>query len=78
MVEKRIWNSPSPMNTTKIHLHVEQFSLKTNWKLAERLLYNQGYKKNPHIIRMERKKVIKSRPVPWERKGRRYTGRDQT
>ena len=30
----------SPINTSKIHLHVEQFSLKTNWKLAG-LLYMQ-------------------------------------
>lgn len=30
------------MNTSKIHLHVEQYSLKTKWKLAERLLYKQG------------------------------------
>ena len=30
----------TPMNTSKIHLHVEQFSLKTNWKLAERLQFN--------------------------------------
>ena len=30
-----MWNSPSPMNTSKIHLNVEKFSLKTNWKLSE-------------------------------------------
>lgn len=30
---------------TKILLHVEQFSLKTNWKLGEELLYNQVSKK---------------------------------
>jgi hypothetical protein len=38
----------TPMNTSKIHPRVEQFSLKTNWKLAERLLYNRGCKKDPH------------------------------
>ena len=37
-------NSLSLMNTSKIHLHVEQFSLKTNWRLEERLLYSQGCK----------------------------------
>ena len=26
-----MWNSPPPMNTTKIHLYVGGFSLKTNW-----------------------------------------------
>ena len=32
---------PSP-NTSKIKPYVEQSSLKTNWQLAEGLLYNQG------------------------------------
>ena len=36
-------SSPS-MNTSKIHLHVEQLSLKTNWRLAERLFYSHNYK----------------------------------
>ena len=40
--EVRRWNLPSSTNTSKISLRVEQFSLKTNWKLAERLVYNQG------------------------------------
>ena len=31
-------------------------SLNTNWRLAERLLYNRGYRKHPHGIRQERKK----------------------
>lgn len=51
------------MNTSKIHLCMEQFSLKTNWKLAERFLYNQGYGKNTHVIRQEGK-AIRSEPVP--------------
>lgn len=33
---------------SKIDLHVEQFSLKTNQRLAERLQYNRGCKINPH------------------------------
>lgn len=41
-------NSPLRKNTAKIHLHLEKFSLKTNWRLAEILLYNQGCKKEPH------------------------------
>ena len=32
------WSSPSQANTSKIHLHAEQFSLKTSWKLVERQL----------------------------------------
>ena len=33
------------MNTSKIKLHVKQFSLKTHWRLAKRLLCNQSCKK---------------------------------
>lgn len=43
-----MWSSPPTMNISKTHLHVEQFSLKINWRLAERLFYNQGCKKNMH------------------------------
>lgn len=31
----------SPINTSKINLHVEKFTWKTSWKLAEELPYNQ-------------------------------------
>lgn len=48
---KRIWNSSSPTNTRKIQLHMKQSSLKTNWKLVEGLGYNQGYKKDTHVVR---------------------------
>lgn len=30
---------------------MEQFLLKTDWKLAEELLYNQGCKKDVHVTR---------------------------
>ena len=46
---------------SKIHLLVEQFSLKTNWKLTERLLYNQGYQKDSQVIVQEEKDLY-----PWE------------
>lgn len=39
----------------KIHLYVGQFSLKTNWRLAERLLYNQGCRKESFRNRWEGK-----------------------
>ena len=52
---KRTQNLSLPMNISKIHLHVEQFSLITNWRLAERLLYNQDSKKDPPGIRKEEK-----------------------
>ena len=41
----------SSTNTPKILLYVEQFSWKTNWKLTEGLLHNQGWKTDTHKIR---------------------------
>ena len=37
-------------------LHVEQFSLKTNWRLEGRLLYNEDCKKDPHGVGQEGKR----------------------
>ena len=48
--------SPSPTNTGKTHLYVEQLSLKTNWKLAERLIYNQSCKE-----RFTRNQVVREK-----------------
>ena len=39
---KRMWGSPPRMSRSEIHQREEQFSLKTNWKLAERSLYNHN------------------------------------
>ena len=50
------------MNTSKIHLPVEQFSLKINWKLAEGLLYHQDCKIHTQLERNGRK-AIGSGPV---------------
>ena len=44
-----MWSSPPPTDTSKVHLHVEEFSQKTNWKLAEDLLYNESFKKDSHV-----------------------------
>ena len=44
-MSRRMQNSPPTMNTSKIHLDVEQFSLKTNWRLVERLLHKKDIKK---------------------------------
>ena len=41
-----MWSSPTAINTSKIHLHVEQFSHKANWKLAEDLLHSQSCRKD--------------------------------
>ena len=50
-----MWSSPTPTNTSKIHLHVEQFSQKTNWKLAD-LLFSQIFKKDLHEMRSQPQK----------------------
>ena len=39
------WGTPPPKNKTEIPLQVEQFSQKTNWKLARVLLFSQSCKK---------------------------------
>lgn len=59
-------NSSPPKSTSKIHQHMEQFSLKTSWRLAERHLYNHGCKKNPHGIG-EKEKSIWGRTCAPER-----------
>ena len=33
------------MNTSKTHLHVEQFSLKTDWRPDERVFYYKDYER---------------------------------
>ena len=43
---KRTWSPPAPKNTSKIYLHVKQFSLKTDLRLVEKLLLK---KQNTHI-----------------------------
>ena len=44
-------NNLPPTNTSKIHLHVEQSSLKSKQRLEEIFLYNQSCEKDPHRIR---------------------------
>ena len=46
----------SPNKHIKMHLNVEKFSLKTNWKLAEGLLCMQENKKDTHVLRERGKK----------------------
>ena len=66
-----MWRTPPLTNTSKMHLHVEQFSLNTYWmlteelmqpKVQERLSCNQvGQKKK------KKKKNQRNRTVcPWE------------
>ena len=42
---RKMLNLPHPMNTSKLQLHMERLSLRTTWRLAEQMFYNQGYKK---------------------------------
>ena len=46
---------------------MEQFSQKTNWKLAEDLLYNQSCKEDSHVTRQDKKKKKKNtKPLGWD------------
>lgn len=67
-----------PTSTSKIHQYMEQFLLKISWRLAERLLYNHGCKKNPHGTG-EKEKSIWGRTCAPERglkeKGRLHAWR---
>ena len=45
----------SPINTSKIHLHVGEFSLKTTWKVAERLVQPRLYTKTDTELGRKRK-----------------------
>lgn len=54
-----MWNSPPPTNTSKIHLHVEQFSLKTGnchkdscTTKAVRKIHTETGKKGKQAIRL--------------------------
>ena len=52
------------MNTSKIHLHLEQFSLKTNWKVTEGLPYNRAVRKIHVYLGRVGRKVIGLGRVP--------------
>lgn len=54
---------PRPMNTSKgqKYMHGEQLLLKTTWKLAERLFYNQSCKKDLH--KRKGREAIRSGPT---------------
>lgn len=53
----------SPTNASNMHLHVEQLSQKTDWKLARDLFYNQSCKEGFHVTKEDvGKKGIQDRP----------------
>lgn len=53
-----------PMSKSKIPLHVEQFSLKNDWKLAERVLPDQVGGKTHRESGRKGREVGRSEPVP--------------
>ena len=55
---ERTWNSSPDKNMSKIHIPVEQFLPKTNWKLGEGLLYHQGCKEDAYLIGQDGKESI--------------------
>lgn len=48
---RKILNSLLPTYTSNLQLHMEQFPLKTNWKLAEELLFIKGEKGHIEVDR---------------------------
>ena len=57
-LSRRTQNSPAPTNTSKIHLYVEQCSLKTNWRLAKRFFITKALKKyTPNQVGREEKQL---------------------
>ena len=63
---RRMWSSSAPTNTSRIHLHMEQFSQSTWWTPAE----DPGHlkdKKDPHVTGPDKRK---------KRKGREEAGRN--
>ena len=59
-----MWKLPLSMKTWKINLYVEQFSLKSNWRLTDRLLYNKGCKKKIHVdLSKKGREAIKLEPL---------------
>ena len=76
-----MWNLSPATYTSRIHLNIEQSSLETNWKLAERVLYDQDCKKDPHVIGEEGRKSdqagIPGRAL-WKRDTALGNGESQT
>ena len=69
------------MNTSKVQLYVEQFSLKTIWRLAERLFYNQGCKERytrGMIGKEEKQSHRDPHPSRGHRRGGGYNGLGDT
>ena len=74
---RRMWSPPPLTNTSKIHLHVKQFSQKTKWKLAEDLLYNQSCMKEPHVTDEDGKNKASGWEVPLGGAPGRYLWRKE-
>ena len=57
MVEYKDMELTSPHENINTYLYAKQFSLKTDWKMAEGFLYSQGCKKDAHVIWAEREET---------------------
>lgn len=68
MVEEDNEELTSPMKVSKVHLHVERFSLKTSWRLAEGLVCTQGCDRKSHMESSRKEGgVISMGPAPLRR-----------
>ena len=66
-----MWNSPPPMNTTKIHLYVGEFSLKTDWSYWQKdFCTTKAVRKIHTELHRKGRKEIRLGPMPlgrdWE------------
>ena len=83
-----MWSSPPSTNTSKIRLHVEQFSQNTYWTLAEELKTSERGRKFPHnqVGQNKRKKERERNQdrtcnpgrEPWKSKGSNILGSPRT
>lgn len=68
----KMLSSPPPRNTSENTSHVEQFLLKTNWRLTERLFYKQPCEERHTEVQQEgrRRKWLKTHgPSRGHRRG---------
>lgn len=56
-------SSLQPTNISKIHLHVEHFSLRAGWRLAERLFTTKAGRKIHAELSRKGQEAIRSGPV---------------
>ena len=57
-------SSHTPISTSKIYLHMEQFSLKTNWRLSRRRFTTKAVRMRHTESTRKGREVIRLGPAP--------------